>query len=237
VKEAEPHQAELRRQLTEVQALLKQMADSGKEGTERYAKAKEIEKEVAGLLEQHRLELLELGAAARLLAGGELRQVLPLDDAKLLDTAKPRLRNGQVVPNHAAKAARQGGMVRALLKAGPVAVAVLGGSHDLTDALNPRGRQGSNTCACLCGRTRIWRGEPGRAILENLRRWGGPQRATGQRLRADVKVTDTRKPRPSNWAVHWPSSRFRLPIHRLPALPEARLRPSPARAGGRVAFQ
>jgi hypothetical protein len=64
---------------------------------------------------------------------------LPLDDVKLLDAAKPRFRNGQVVPNHAAKAARQDGMAQAPLKARPVAVAILGGSHDLTDAL---GRQG-----------------------------------------------------------------------------------------------
>jgi hypothetical protein len=138
LKEAEPHQAELHRRLADVQALLKQMADSGKEDTERYAKAKEIEKEVMGLLEQHRLELVVLGAVARLLVTGELRQVLPLDDAKLLDAAKPRLHNGQVVPDPAAKGKRQDAMAQTLLKAGPVAVAVLGGSHDLTEAL---GRQ------------------------------------------------------------------------------------------------
>jgi hypothetical protein len=118
------------------------MERSGKQGTERYTKAKEIEKEVAGLLEQHRLEFLELGAVARLLVTGELQRVLPLDDAKLLDAAKPRLLNGQVVPNHAAKAARQDAMTLALLKAGPVAVAILGGSHDLTDALNRQGAGG-----------------------------------------------------------------------------------------------
>jgi hypothetical protein len=142
LKEAEPHQDELRRQLADVQALLKQMADSGKEGTERYAKAKEIEREFAGLLEQHRLELLELGAVARLLVAGELQRVLPLDDAKLLDAAKPRFHNGQMVPNHAANTAHQDAMAKALLKAGPVAVAVLGGSHDLTDALNRQGAAG-----------------------------------------------------------------------------------------------
>jgi hypothetical protein len=103
----------------------------------------EIEKEVAGLLQQHRLELLELGAVARLLASGELQRVLPLDDAKLLDLAKPRLHNGQVVPDPAAKAKRQDAMAQALLKAGPVAVAVIGGSHDLTDALNRQGAAGT----------------------------------------------------------------------------------------------
>jgi hypothetical protein len=73
-----------------------------------------------------------LGAVARLLVSGELQAVLPLDDAALLDAAKPRLKNGEVVPDPAAKVARQDGMVRTLLKAGPIAVAVLGGAHDLT---------------------------------------------------------------------------------------------------------
>jgi hypothetical protein len=142
LKEAEPHQPTLRQQLVEVQSLLKKMADDGKTGSERYVKAQAVEKEVADLLEHHRVELLELGAVARLLVSGELRQVLPLDDAKLLDAAKPRLKNGEVVPDAAAKAARQDAMVRALLKAGPVAVAVLGGAHDLREALASDGGAG-----------------------------------------------------------------------------------------------
>jgi hypothetical protein len=134
LKEAEPHQATLRQQLAEVQALLKKLADDGKARSERFAKAQAVEKDIADLLEHHRMELLELGAIAHLLVSGELQQVLPLDDEALLDAAKPRLKNGEVVPDPAAKAARQDGMVRALLKAGPVAVAVLGGAHDLTDS-------------------------------------------------------------------------------------------------------
>jgi hypothetical protein len=135
LKEADPHQDELRRQLAEVQALLKKLAGEGKAGSERYAKAQAVEKEIVELLEHHRLELLELGAVARLLVSGELQCVLPLDDAKLLDAARPRLHNGQVVPDPAAKAKRQDSMAQTLLKAGPVAVAILGGSHDLTEAL------------------------------------------------------------------------------------------------------
>jgi hypothetical protein len=142
LKEADPHQDELRGQLVEVRDLLKQMADAGNAGSERYTKAQTIEREVADLLEHHRLELLELGAVARLLVSGELQQVSPLDDAKLLDAAKPRLHNGQVVPDPAAKAKRQGAMAKALLKTGPVVVAVVGGSHDLTDALNRQGAAG-----------------------------------------------------------------------------------------------
>jgi hypothetical protein len=43
---------------------------------------------------------------------GELRQVLPLDDAKLLDAAELGLHNGEVVPDLAAKAKHQGAMAR-----------------------------------------------------------------------------------------------------------------------------
>jgi hypothetical protein len=139
LKEADPHQDDLRRQLVEVQALLKQMADSGKEGTERYAKAKEIEKEVAGLLEQHRLEFLELGAVARLLVTGELQRVLPLDDAKLLDAAKPNLRDGKLASNPFAAVFREAWMAKTLTEASPVAVAVLGGAHDLKEPLGTVG--------------------------------------------------------------------------------------------------
>jgi hypothetical protein len=81
------------------------------------------------------MELLELGHGAQLLVSGELQQVLPLDDAALLDATKPRLKNGEVAPDPAAKVARQDEMVRKLVKAGPVAAAVLGGVHDLVESV------------------------------------------------------------------------------------------------------
>jgi hypothetical protein len=70
---------------------------------------------------------------------GEPPQVLPFDDATLLDVAMLRLHNGQVVPNQAANAKRQDWMAKTLLQARPMALAVLGGSPDLTDALNRQG--------------------------------------------------------------------------------------------------
>jgi hypothetical protein len=48
---------------------------------------------------------------------------------------KPKAKNGEVVPEPAAKVARQDGMVRTLVKAGAVAVAILGGSHDLAESM------------------------------------------------------------------------------------------------------
>ena len=45
---------------------------------------------------RHRRELLELGAGGRLLSAGDVKEVLPLDDADLLDAARPISPDGQV---------------------------------------------------------------------------------------------------------------------------------------------
>jgi hypothetical protein len=108
MKDAEPHQG----------ALLKKMADAGKAETDRFAKGQAVEKDIADLLEHHRMKLLELGAAPRLLVRGELQQVLPLDNAALLDAAKPMLMNAEVVPDSVAKAARQDAIKSALVGGG-----------------------------------------------------------------------------------------------------------------------
>jgi hypothetical protein len=89
------------------------------------------------MLEQHRFALLEIGAAGRLLVSGELEEVLPLDDAKLLDAAGPVVASGKVTFDAAKVAARQDAMVQRALAKDHAAVIVLGGSHDLTD--NVRG--------------------------------------------------------------------------------------------------
>jgi hypothetical protein len=48
-----------------------------------------MEKQIEEMMEQHRCELLRVGAACRLLLTGDLEAVLPLDDASLLDAARP----------------------------------------------------------------------------------------------------------------------------------------------------
>src|SRR5262245_26614918 len=72
LREAEPA---LRRQREEVELLLKGM--TGKEKTERYAKALALEREVLALLDEHRLGLLQLGAAGRLLGARDLDECSP----------------------------------------------------------------------------------------------------------------------------------------------------------------
>ncbi len=118
----------LREQLAEVRSLIGSM----KEGEERYEKAKKIEAEVLQLLDQHRVALLEMGAAGRLLMSGELEEVLPLEDAGKLDEAKPITPGGEVKLDAAKIEARHDAQVRNTLKQGAFALVVLGGSHDLS---------------------------------------------------------------------------------------------------------
>src|SRR5262249_17395550 len=75
----------LARQLAEARGLMK----SAERGSDKDAKAQAIEAGVLGELAKHRLEVLPLGAPLQLFGAGQLADVLPLDDAALLDKAKP----------------------------------------------------------------------------------------------------------------------------------------------------
>jgi hypothetical protein len=133
LREAGKQQPILNQQLAEVRGLLKGMA--GREGTERYAKAKALEWELLGLLGEYREDVLRFGAAGRLLVAREIEAVLPLDDADLLDAARPITEKGEVKPDPERVKARQDAQVRAALQSGPLAVIVLGGSHDLSESV------------------------------------------------------------------------------------------------------
>jgi hypothetical protein len=118
----------IQEQLQEARRLLKA---AGKEGTERYSQALRVEKAALGLLEEHRLDVLRLGAPGRLVGV----EVLPLDDAALLDKGKP-VRDGKVKLDPAAVKARNDAPVRAALQSGPVSLIILGGGHDLNRQLS-----------------------------------------------------------------------------------------------------
>jgi hypothetical protein len=90
-------EVDLRKQLEEVKEILK----AAPEGSQRYAKAKAIETEIVALLDQHRPDVLALGVAGRLLMSDEALEVLPLDDAELLDQATP-VAAGKGPPNESA---------------------------------------------------------------------------------------------------------------------------------------
>jgi hypothetical protein len=107
---------------------------------------------IAEALEQEIIETLkprqlEFGAAGRLLASKELAAVLPLDDAELLDRAKP-VAEGKVRLDPERIARRREGQVKRLLDNGPFGLVVLGGGHDLSEAV----RRWSATCEYL----RVW---------------------------------------------------------------------------------
>jgi hypothetical protein len=66
---------------------------------------------------------------------GEDLKLLPLDDAKLLEEAKPIAPDGRFRLDPAKLSARHDGQVRAALKEGVFALVILGGAHDLTDSV------------------------------------------------------------------------------------------------------
>jgi len=78
-------------QLRQVRKLLLEM----KKGTERYKEAVGVEKELLSLREEKRVDVLRMGAPGKLLGAG-LIEVLPLDDAVLLEKAKPVTPDGTI---------------------------------------------------------------------------------------------------------------------------------------------
>jgi hypothetical protein len=128
--------SELRKELADVRAILKR-ADPD---AERHKQAKKIEAEITGMIDQHRLRLLELGAPGRLLIAGEIEEVLPLDDADLLASAKPVTPEGKIRLDPEKLKARRDAQVKGVLERGAFGLIVLGGSHDLSDNVRRLGQ-------------------------------------------------------------------------------------------------
>src|SRR5262249_55953541 len=112
---------EARKSLAEVKAT------KGKE-------AAELAKQYQALLARHRSELLELGAVLGPCAEG-LVEVRALDDAEALKAAEPHWLGGELF-DVAAVRAREDAMAKRLAQAErPLVVLLLGGEHDLSQAL------------------------------------------------------------------------------------------------------
>ena len=90
-----------------------------------------IDQQIETMTRDLREQSLEYGAAGRLASRGAI-DVLPLDDADLLEGAKPVRPDGTVRFDPKKVEARHDGQVRRALAAGPCAVIVLGGAHDLS---------------------------------------------------------------------------------------------------------
>lgn len=98
----------------------------------------EINQQIEIMARDLREKSLEYGAGGRL-AGRGVIEVLPLDDADLLEGAKPIRPDGTVRFDPDRVEARHDGQVRRALAAGPVAVLVLGGAHDLSASVRRLG--------------------------------------------------------------------------------------------------
>lgn len=133
----------LRRQLADARELKLRMAAAGREKSERYQQADAIERKVARMLEEHEHRLLEVGAAGRLLIAGEIEEVFPLDDADLMDQARPVTPAGKVRLEPDKVKAREDAQVGSALARGPFALVILGGAHDLSDSVR---RLGGGRC-------------------------------------------------------------------------------------------
>jgi hypothetical protein len=118
----------LRAQLADVRSILKDASG------ERKKKAEDLQKEIQDAAAGLRIPLQEIGAAGRLLLRGQLERVLPLEDAKLLQEAKP-VKDGKIVMDTEKIRRRREAQVKNVFARGPVGVIVLGGSHDLTEQL------------------------------------------------------------------------------------------------------
>lgn len=92
------------------------------------------------LLDQYRLDVLQLGAAGRLLLSGELQAVLPAENAEALAVANPVGPDGKVEFNAEANERREDPIVHSMLIGDRVAVIVLGGDHDLADNIRRAAR-------------------------------------------------------------------------------------------------
>lgn len=121
---------------------LREMLTTMDPKSESHAKVNKIAAEIADMIDQHDLRFLEYGAAGRLLAANEIEQVLPLDDANLLDRAKPITPSG-VKLDREKIAAREDAQVKAVMATGGFGLIVLGGSHDLSDSVR---RLGEGRC-------------------------------------------------------------------------------------------
>lgn len=84
---------------------------------------------------QNKIDLMELGAAGRLVVSGELETILPAEKSWAFDAANPLLVNGAIKFDKFADERREDEIVRNLMRADGVAVIVLGSDHDLTDNL------------------------------------------------------------------------------------------------------
>lgn len=101
--------------------------------------ARSIEGRILGMLADFQVRLIEMGAVGRLLIDGEIEDVLPIEDADVLEKANPITPDNKVRLDQARITERHDAIVRNVLKDGSLALINLGGEHDLTESINQLG--------------------------------------------------------------------------------------------------
>ena len=134
-REAEAQQPALRQQLAEAQVLLRHIAATEDHGSQRYYKVQAAAREVAYALDQHRLQLLEMGAAARLVVSGELTTLLRLGQGAAGDGSSSSHGGDSPGRDRLQLLGRKGGLIGNALAAAPALVIVASGCRDLTASL------------------------------------------------------------------------------------------------------
>lgn len=94
-----------------------------------------LETQVQALIDEGHERYLDLGVGGRLLIEGDQVEVLPLEDEKALNEAKPKLVDGKFTFDAEKVRVREEAMVKNAFSRGPVAVVILGGGHDLSSRL------------------------------------------------------------------------------------------------------
>ena len=122
--------AALRKVGAELASLRSMLEELGKEDAGRLAERLEA------VERQHHCDLLQLGAAGRLLMEGKIQAVSPLEDVTSYEAADPVSGDGAIVLDRGRIEARQTAQAKRLLAGGKFALIVLGGAHDLSDNLD-----------------------------------------------------------------------------------------------------
>lgn len=121
------------RDLAHAKLRLLELRKEGQTDSDEYRTNEKLADEIEALFHQHRLELLRVGAAGRLLMAGELAAVLPIESETPFEGANPVSEDGTVTLDLKKNEQREDAQVRNLLKGEPLVVVVLGGAHDLSD--------------------------------------------------------------------------------------------------------
>ena len=121
------------RKFESVTRKLEELSESLARGGDDDLASNQLLRQIDEASRELRLLLLQIGAVGRLYLAGELEEVLPVDDAKLLKEANPLATDGKITLDVKVIEARQDAQVQAMIDHGPFALCILGAAHDLAD--------------------------------------------------------------------------------------------------------